>query len=544
MLRIGTALLFLNYFFWILVSCLLFSLFGKLKTALRVQAVIMLLLGLLNHYLFDFRGTPIQPWDIKSAKTALGVAKNYNYALPFPNIVMILIFFLIFLLCGCLKLTMNRNAKYNIVTRLVLLVSSASAIILFSLFIQAEKSIELTGLFPTLFVYNKMVEKNGTAITFIYSQQFMNVSSPSGYSKNRAVSLLYDAVNNQNHDEIERQNYYHPDIIVIMNESFSDLKVLGDFKTNTPVMPFTDSVLAGMDNTVSGHMTVPVLGGNTPNTEFEFLTGNSMDYLPQGCVPYQQFINSDTDSVASILKKSGYETIAIHPYKRKGWDREKVYELFGFDRYISEDDFINAKLIRNYISDVSDYDMIMDIYEKQSETPLFIFNVTMQNHGAYWNIYDNFTPEITVNEIDDREFGCYLSLINESDKAIHSLICRLSRIKRPVILVFFGDHQPADTTVDELYLLQGRDISNLSEIDMKKRYIVPFFIWTNYETPTEANLEITPYELGLRVMKMSGVKLSDYQLFIDSFCKGRYTDNDYATVQYYEMFERETIDAR
>ena len=67
-----------------------------------------------------------------------------------------------------------------------------------------------------------------------------------------------------------------------MNESFSDLNVLGDFTTNEDYMPYLHSLQNGAENTVTGYLNVSVCGGNTANTEFEFLTGNSMAFLPQG----------------------------------------------------------------------------------------------------------------------------------------------------------------------------------------------------------------------------------------------------------------------
>ncbi len=542
MLRVGTALLFLNYLFWILTAVFLLFLFGKLRIALRIQTVIMLAIGLLNHYLYEFRGMPVQPWDIRSLKTALSVADNYDFSLSSATVIMIVIYVIIFILCGRLKLTVNKEGRINLITRLLILSSSVAAVFLLSLFIRWDKAAKMIDLFDKLFVYEKMVEKNGTAVTFIYAQKFLSTDPPEGYTKDRAVTLLEEISDSRNDiDNEQTPDSIRPDIIVIMNESFSDLRVLENFETNKPVMPFTDSILAGMKNTASGHLTVPVLGGNTPNTEFEFLTGNSMRFLPQGSVPYQQFISSETETLASVLKKNGYDTVAMHPYKRKGWDRDKVYEYFGFDSFISDESFNDPELIRDYISDTADYDMVMDLYENHTGNPLFIFNVTMQNHGAYWDRYDNFTPMIKAAGIDDREFGCYLSLIGESDKAVCSLTEKLSSSDRPVILVFFGDHQPADTTVDELYSMYNKNVSDLNEEDRAKRYIVPFFIWTNYDIPTETNLRLTPGQLGLKVLKMSGTGLTDYQLFSDSFYDGKYSDSDFATVQYYEMFERQPL---
>ena len=112
-------------------------------------------------------------------------------------------------------------------------------------------------------------------------------------------------------------NAQKPNIIVIMNEAFSDPSVLGDFTTNEDYMPFVHSLLDGADNTISGHLNVSVKGGNTANTEFEYLTGASMAFLPYGSIPYQQYVKKETPSMASYLSSLGYYTIAMHPVPRR-----------------------------------------------------------------------------------------------------------------------------------------------------------------------------------------------------------------------------------
>lgn len=63
--------------------------------------------------------------------------------------------------------------------------------------------------------------------------------------------------------------------------SIFSLAILGDFQTNKDYMPYFHS-MQGADDTISGYLNVSVCGGNTANTEFEFLTGNTMAFLPQG----------------------------------------------------------------------------------------------------------------------------------------------------------------------------------------------------------------------------------------------------------------------
>ena len=60
-----------------------------------------------------------------------------------------------------------------------------------------------------------------------------------------------------------------------MNESFADLSVVGDFETNTQVTPFMDSL---SENTLKGYALSSVYGAKTPNSEWEFETGNSMAF--------------------------------------------------------------------------------------------------------------------------------------------------------------------------------------------------------------------------------------------------------------------------
>ena len=149
-----------------------------------------------------------------------------------------------------------------------------------------------------------------------------------------------------------------------MNESFSDLSVLGNFRTNREVMPFFDS----MDkNVVKGYVESSVYGGYTANSEFEFLTGCTKAFLPGN--PYLQYMDDYLPSIISNIKEqNGYgKAIAMHPYNPSGYNRNRVYPLFYFDKFLSIDDFKNSVLVRDYISDKSDYEKIVEQYENKDK---------------------------------------------------------------------------------------------------------------------------------------------------------------------------------
>ena len=143
-----------------------------------------------------------------------------------------------------------------------------------------------------------------------------------------------------------------PNIIVIMNEAFSDLSVLGDFKTNIDYMP---NMRQMMKEYGGGNLMVSVKGGNTANTEYEFLAGDTMAFLPEGSVVYQQFIHDNVPALPSYLAGLGYDTIAIHPYNASGWERDKVYNLL-----VAETEEEKERGLQNVESMESDEGMLFD----------------------------------------------------------------------------------------------------------------------------------------------------------------------------------------
>ena len=306
-----------------------------------------------------------------------------------------------------------------------------------------------------------------------------------------------------------------PNVIVIMNEAFSDLSILGNYTTNESVMPFVKSLMENGENTISGYMDVSVLGGNTANTEFEFLTGYTMAFLPQGCIPYQQYVKDETDSMATSLKELGYYNVAMHPYNATGWDRDKVYQRFAFDEFIALDAFDGAEFLRKYVSDRADYEKLIEVYEgKESGKPLFMFNVTMQNHSSYTDLFDNFTPDIVVEGVDSVALNQYLSLMKESDRAIEELVTYFDNQEEDTIIVFFGDHQPTDSVVSPIYKLNGGSVYSLTEEEQRLRYQVPYFIHANFDIEEKYGKQTSANFLGIEALQAAGIPLTAYQNYM------------------------------
>ena len=569
--------------FWF-SALFLFGLTGRVSRALGIQTAFCAVYGLANYFVLEFRGAPIQPWDILSIGTAASVADNYEYRLDKDALtaligLLVLLAAEFFLRADFYGPFKSRRAlkkeaaagsapkadtpeRTPAKRRRVIIVRTALCLVTGLLCFGYTKMLhnedfvqKKLRLYDKLFTPTTIQFKNGTVTAFLMELQYMSVEKPSGYNEKDAQEALASY-------ETAGTPANTPNIIVVMNEAFSDPAVLGGFTTNEDYMPFVHSLLRGAEDTVSGLLNVSVKGGNTANTEFEYLTGNSMAFLPYGSIPYQQYIKNETPSMASWLSGFGYRTVAMHPYRAAGWDRNKVYPLMGFDEMYFEEFYKDSEVIRKYVSDEADYEKIIQIYEqKEPGEPLFLFNVTMQNHSSYndWADYDNFSPDITVDGSDSEVLSAYLSLMKLSDQATERLVDYFAKEEEDTVIVFFGDHQPTDSVVNPVLKLNGTSSSSLSAEEEALRYQVPFFIWANYDIEEESGLNISANYLASRTLDAAGLPKPGYFSFLSELEKqapvisanhvslsgGTFSSADdqdellreYKTFQYHQLFD-------
>lgn len=503
---------FFNIVLFELVAWILFFLTGKVRMALRIEGGIALIFGIANAYVVRFRTNPIVPWDIFSWRTAASVADNYDFT-PDRRIVIVTILFLL-VIVG-LQMVKPHGIELVFWKRLIPAGAVALGFFFFVNTLQQESFQNQHLLYNKLFTPVYMTEVDGIAVTFAMNMAYMSIDKPSQYSKEEAQALLagYETETETGTEEAGTEEL--PNVIVIMNEAFSDLAVLGDFSVNQDYMPFLHSMQQGMDNAVTGMLNVSVCGGNTANTEFEFLTGNTMAFLPQGSIPYQQYIKGELPSLASYFAGLGYETVATHPYNATGWDRNTVYPWMGFSNSIFKDEYTTASYVRQYVSDDSCVNKIIDLYENKTKSqPLFVFNVTMQNHGGYQDAYGNFTPDVEVEGVDNFSLNQYLSLVKLSDESLEKLVTYFSQADEKTVIVFFGDHQPSDAVAASVLALNGMAWNALDEEELKLRYQVPYVIWANYDIEEEQNADTSVNYLASEMLQRVGIPTNEYQNYL------------------------------
>lgn len=516
---------FFNIILFELIAGLLFSLTGRMRTALRIEAAVTMIYGLANAYIVRFRTNPIVPWDIFSLKTGVSVASNYDFTPDKRMVIVTLIFLAVIVAVQPIKIKIPLNFWKR-------LVPTAAFVLVFGVFghmLQQEDFQNEYRLYNKLFTPVYMTDVDGIAVTFVMNMAYMSIDKPEGYSTEEAGEILKSYENAETSgnngaaqtlgDGVEAgetaEEQELPNIIVVMNESFSDLAVLGDFETNRDYMPYLHGLQEGAENTVTGMLNVSVCGGNTANTEFEFLTGNTMAFLPQGSIPYQQYITGEIPSLVNYLRDIGYQTVATHPYYASGWERNTVYPWLGFSESVFLEGYRHAEYVRKYVSDKSCVEKIIDFYENKEEgKPLFVFNVTMQNHGGYQEAFDNFTPEVVASGIDNFALNQYLSLVELSDQELEHLISYFAGVDEKTVVVFFGDHQPSDAVTYSILAKNGMQWNNLNEEELKLRYQVPYVIWANYDIEEAQNADTSVNYLAAEMLRRAGVPTNAYQNFL------------------------------
>ena len=504
----------LNIAFYYWLFLFVFFIAGRTSISMAICVAAIAIIGVGNYFVVMFRSNPIVPWDIYSFETAMSVADNYVFSVDWALAEHIAMFILMLIVGERTNIRLNKK-----ILRPILTVAMCIPAYFYISYLWQDNLERNTGLNDTLFNAKYMHSKDGFFVSFILDIHFLQIEEPKNYSDEYALSLL----NEQEVEKVETPEEL-PDIIAIMDETFSDPAVLGEFETNKDYMPFVHSILRGeVANTISGYTDVSVLGGNTANSEFEFLTGNSMAFFPNGSVPYLQYIRDGISTIVPQLEEYGYTTYGTHPYRAKGWNREFIYDLMGFDYRYFQGSFPFEDKLRNYVSDEADFKSILE-WRNNTEGPFFMFNVTMQNHSNYGGDFDNFDPQIVAkfkNTSSNKYLNKYLSLMYETDQDVASLLSELSQSDRKTIVVFWGDHQPNDYVVRPIYKEYGLDFDNQTYEQQQQRQKTPFFIWANYDIQEQTNVEISLNYLNILLFETAGLQLDEYQTFRKNLWQGQ-----------------------
>ena len=497
----------------------LYFLFQRRGVGIAIGVGACFLIGLAQFFVASFKSAAILPNDLFVLGTAAAVSGSYVYSVG--DWVLLGLACLV-LAVGICSLVIPPVAQPGARARRTAANLAAAALAFAALW----AGVTLPSYFDDLGVGMEYwysldyYRKQGLITTFVAVAQDLPIDVPEGYTENGARELegsyasSYDGTLGSTPEHAAAQEQFaqeQPSVICIMNETFSDLTVL-DGESWGYEGP--RRYRAMVDTLSDGTLNVSVIGGGTCNSEFEFLTGVSLAYVGDGKYPYSLYDLSEAPSLARQFSELGYETTAMHPNYASNWNRDRVYEALGFDEFLDIEDFEGAEEFHSGVSDEETYDKVLEVLAS-SDKPQFVFDVTMQNHSGYnqKNIGRVDQYEVDgVSDYDNARLSEYLGCIDESDRALAEFLDELRELNRPVVVIFFGDHQPALSSIvnDALYASEEDELAhNL------RTHETTYFIWANYDVAGNAQKgekdETSPAYLGAMLAEAIGAPLTNFQ---------------------------------
>lgn len=336
-------------------------------------------------------------------------------------------------------------------------------------------------------------ENYGFVYGFSSSVVDRGMSKPDNYSE-ETIQQIEDTVNASKKDTTVTASDA-PNIIVVLLESFIDPDDVKFLNCSEDPIPNFHNLY---ENYSSGYLTVPVVGAGTANTEFEVLTGMSLQYFGTGEYPYKTTLKqTDCESIASDLSAIGYGTHVVHNNGGNFYSRRNAFTMMGFDSFTSKE----CMNIHEYtpLGDWPTDDILIDETMKALDsTPGqsdLVYTITVQGHGDYPKEKILTSPEIRVSgaadEGSNNSWEYYVNMIHEVDKFIANLIDELSARDEKTMVVMFGDHLPT----------MGLEESDMVSGDIfKTKYIT----WNNFGLEKK-DADITSYELLANITDQLGI---------------------------------------
>lgn len=458
-----------------LLGAIVFLLGQRTRASLAVFVGLCLLIGTANFFIIEFKGQPIVPADLFALSTAASVSSGYSLFLTGRLAACIGAFAAY---CAALLLWCPKRP----VTGKDIVINCVAAALMVAVGVIQYRDTDIKSAYEVnvdVWDVRGSYASQGTLLCFLSRAQELTPAEPEGFS-DEALKRILEPYEDEGKDDpqyTDEKPFDGPNVIAIMNETFSDLSSYPGLEGSNAQPTFFKEVQA--DSLAAGDLFVSAMGGGTCNSEFEFLTGSTTGLMGGGVYPYVLYDLDDTENLPSYFDSLGYGTHAIHPAEASNWRRDRVYEQLGFDTFDDITTMEGADTFRDLVTDKATYERALEKIDG-NENPQFVFDVTIQNHGGYDTglVPEKDRVHLDTDAVDSPEVDEFLAAMHQSDEDLRWLIDELNARNEPTIVVFFGDHQPgfADWLFEQTY---GKSVDGATLDEVQARYHTPYFIWAN-----------------------------------------------------------------
>ena len=485
----GHTLAFFYNAFIIFVTLSLVYLF-KCRAQMRVLiSSIWLFLGTVNGCLLANRVTPFSYTDLKLIPDLFAMQNTTYFTKEEAAVVVIVVIsFLISLIFFFIKGPRFQGKRHAIMAPILI-----SCLVLIGLPVTTHAAQNS----KVLATYFSNIAQGYADYGFVYgfstSVVDRGMSKPNQYSENTIDTIMNEVKQTSEATAVDAENA--PNIICVLLESFCDPYEVNFLEMSEDPVP-TFHYLE--DNFSSGYLTVPVVGAGTANTEFEVLTGMSMQYFGVGEYPYKTILKqTDCESIASVLSRIGYGTHVVHNNTATFYSRNNAFSMMGFDTFTSKE-LMNITEFTPTGSWATDSILVEETVKAMDATkdqPDFVYTITVGSHGDYPIEKVIEDPAIIVNTGKDtaanNQWEYYVNMLHEVDQFIADLIAAVEERGEDTIIVMFGDHLPT---------------MGLTNFDMKSGDIfkTKYITWNNMGLEKEDE-QLTSYQLLSQITDQVGI---------------------------------------
>jgi len=493
---IKPANVFLSFLLFLFINMTITSPNVRYKRRIVIFYFIITILAICNAAKVRFQLAEISFFDVKLAKAAGDIAGLFLDKIPYTQIAIILVTFIVIFIFSLKYTLIFDNYKFSkeiyqqyeieerwaqvdgIFSPIFVRIIPFLLLISFFIFTSAISKFMSTSSFGNLLISGKSMAENYYLETFV--------------DKKDVIAGLIRKIKK---DELSKVDANDPllkgypfnkqtnmDVVVIQSETFFDILKYQDKLEKNGLVIHDDTITQYFrqyqNEGISGQLYVPTVGGGTVNTEYEVLTGYGAKYFSKGSIVFTSVLKDATNSLPAYMKKyvGNMKTMAIHNHNADYWDRDRVYPLLDIDEFVDITQFTpeeQADLVGAWMSDKTIFDMTIRLLEKNPSTNNFILPVTVQNHGPFLGVKGSPIEVDNVTQKDGWEIRNYVANIKYSDEQLKIFMDYINSRTKPTMIVFYGDHKP-DPNYDMF-----KNSPYYNENERINVFSTDYFVWFN-----------------------------------------------------------------
>lgn len=399
-----------------------------------------IILGIINGCILSNRVTPFGFTDLKCINDLFAM-NNTNYFTAEEATIVVIGLGLFALFCAVLFI---KGPRYQGRIHKIVVLASIVSVMFIGLPVTTSAAQNANVVASYFSNIAQGYENYGFIYGFSSSVVDRGMSKPDDYTEEHVAEITDKAESTKQETTVTKDDA--PNIICVLLESFCDPDEIKFLHYNDDPIPTFHKL---EENYSTGYLTVPVVGAGTANSEFEVLTGMSMQYFGTGEYPYKTILKkTDCESTAADLASIGYGTHAVHNNGGNFYSRVNAFSMMGFDTFTSKE-LMNIQTYTPNGSWATDDILVDETIKTLDSTPNqpdFTYTITVGTHGDYPKEQVIENPKYTANGAFDEEtrnqWTYYINQLNEVDTFMADLIDKVSKRDENTVIVFFGDHLP------------------------------------------------------------------------------------------------------